>query len=76
MGTYEIFRNLPEGPIWVESINGLNKIPERLEILREKTLDAYLAYDIREARVVTETPREQNSGSNGNQTAKHASNGQ
>jgi hypothetical protein len=76
MDTYEIFRNLPEGPIWVESVTGLNKKPERLEILSEKTHGEYFAYDIRVKASCQKCSGNRISGSKGNETAKHCSQGE
>jgi hypothetical protein len=50
--TYDIFKDQPEGPIWVEAVAGLQNIKQRLVVLNETSPGEYFAYDSREARVV------------------------
>jgi hypothetical protein len=54
--TCEIFKKLPEGPIWVETVIGLEQIKERLANLNKTNPGEYFAYDILEARIVAELP--------------------
>jgi hypothetical protein len=56
--TYEIFRDLPEGPIWLESIEGFNHVTERLHTLNVAEPGHYYAYDIHDARFVVKLPCE------------------
>jgi hypothetical protein len=51
--SYEIFSDQPEGPMWIESVKGLEHTKERLLSLFQTKPGGYFAYDVREARVVT-----------------------
>jgi hypothetical protein len=75
--TYEIFKDLPEGPIWVERVAALNNINERLKSLNEINPGQYFAYDVHEARIIARLSSETKQDSIvDNSTKQSASDGQ
>jgi hypothetical protein len=57
MGTsYEIFKNDPAGPTWVETISDLDKVTDRLKLLSDLNSCEYFAYDLWEAKIVARSP--------------------
>lgn len=55
MDLYDIFRESPDGSVWVESV-AENKIAGRLTALYETEPGRYFAYDVRGSRVVAKFP--------------------
>jgi hypothetical protein len=52
--SYDIFKDQPEGPIWVEAVNALSNVVERLRILNEQSPGHYFAYDVSAGRITHE----------------------
>jgi hypothetical protein len=50
--TYEIFRDDPRGPLWMESVVGLKRASERLAAIYKQHPATYFAYDARQSRIV------------------------
>lgn len=51
--TYDIFRDFPDsGPIWIESIQGLENATGRLRNLLENRPGDYFVYDTASAKIV------------------------
>jgi hypothetical protein len=50
--TYEIFRDDPRGPLWIESVMGLEQAAKRLVAIYKLKPATYFAYDARESRIV------------------------
>ncbi|HEX4076105.1 MAG TPA: hypothetical protein VHX49_11965 [Candidatus Acidoferrales bacterium] len=50
--TYEIFRDDPRGPLWIESVVGLERASERLAAIYKGNPATYFAFDARESRIV------------------------
>ena len=58
---YDIFRKMPDNsPIWVESVDGLEALKERLVHLASTKPDEYLVYDHGSQRFIDpfDNPRE------------------
>ena len=70
--TYEIFKEQPEGPIWVEAVAGLQNINQRLVFLNETSPGEYFAYDSPEARVVAQISSAPEPDSSGNNAKRKA----
>jgi hypothetical protein len=56
--TYEIFRDDPQGPLWLESVEGLDRAAKRLANISELKPGTYFAYDPRESRIVAKLSRD------------------
>jgi hypothetical protein len=63
VGSYEIFGDLPNGPVWVESVPGFNYVAERLQALNEKSPGQYFASDVPNSYVVAKLSCKSNSAS-------------
>jgi len=52
--TFTIFKKSPvrTGPVWVETVEGLEKGKRRLSDYRSKSSDDYYLFDVKQARVV------------------------
>jgi hypothetical protein len=52
--TFIIFkkRPTPSSPVWVETVEGLEKGKKRLSEYRSRSADDYYLFDVRQARVV------------------------
>jgi pyridoxine/pyridoxamine 5'-phosphate oxidase len=50
--TFEIFRDDPQGPLWIESVVGLERAAQRLANIYKLEPATYFAYDPRESRIV------------------------
>jgi hypothetical protein len=51
-GTYDIFKDSPTGPIWIECVVGLDRATERLKLLNYATPGEYFAYDVRQPGII------------------------
>lgn len=46
--TFDIFRTLPDGsPLWIEAVQGIENVKERLNHLQEIAPEKYRVYDSR-----------------------------
>jgi len=52
--TYDIFKRLPGGPIWVQTADGIEQVQECLISLVLRSPGEYFAYDLLKATVVAE----------------------
>jgi hypothetical protein len=50
--TYDIFRRLPGGPIWIEAVQDLEQARIRIEKLIETRPGDYFVYDISSSKIV------------------------
>ncbi len=52
--TFIIFKKspAPSSPVWVETVEGLEKGKKRLSHYRSKSTDDYYLFDVKQARVV------------------------
>ena len=50
--TYDIFRKLPGGPVWIEAVQGLEHARMRLANLIETRPGDYFVYDASSAKIV------------------------
>ena len=50
--TYDIFRKLPGGPIWIEAVQGLEHAKARLTNLIQARPGDYFVYDASSSKVV------------------------
>ena len=55
-GAYDIFKDSPEGPIWIECAVGLRQVTERLNILHCTRPAEYFAYNVRQYAVIARLP--------------------
>lgn len=58
---YDLFSRLPDGsPLWLESIEGLEKAEKRMDLLaRSHPKDAYFIYSEKRGGVVRRIPEEE-----------------
>jgi hypothetical protein len=59
--TYEIFKEEPQGPIWMETVVGLERASERLAALCKQKPATYFAYDAHKSQIVAKVSAEQSS---------------
>jgi len=58
--TYDIFRKFAEdGPIWIETVQGIEKCKSRLLDLVQRNPGEYFAFDPLHSRVVAESSKTQ-----------------
>jgi hypothetical protein len=50
--TYDIFRRLPSGPVWIEAVPDLEHAKMRLTNLTESRPGDYFVYDVSSAKIV------------------------
>ena len=52
--TFIIFKktHAPSSPVWVETVEGLEKSKKRLSEYRSRSTDNYYLFDVKQARVV------------------------
>jgi hypothetical protein len=50
--TYDIFRRLPGGPIWIEAVQDLEQAKMRIEKLIETRPGEYFVYDTSSSKIV------------------------
>jgi hypothetical protein len=60
----EIFRDDPQGLVWIESVAGLMQATARLRTLNELNPARYFVYDVHEARVVADGSPKLDRGAN------------
>jgi hypothetical protein len=51
--TYDIFRKLPDGPVWVEAVQTIELAKVRLASLMKARPGDYFVYDISRSQVVS-----------------------
>jgi hypothetical protein len=50
--TYDIFRRLPSGPVWIEAVPDLEHAKMRLTNLTESRPGDYFVYDVSSSKIV------------------------
>lgn len=51
---YDVFKRVPEGPLWIQSVEGMDEARQLVTFLCSKNNGSYFVYDSRRAEVVAE----------------------
>jgi hypothetical protein len=71
--TYEIFKEDPQGPVWMETVVGLERASQRLAVLHKQKPATYFAYDVHRSQIVAKVSAEPRSAGINAEKRKRAS---